>query len=106
MVKIGRVDLSHSVSIMSSFMALPRIGHLHEVLRIFAFLRTKPDETLVLDGREPILRMDLSSSMADWKDFYPGACEPIPPNAPITRGLPVSTHCFVDADWAGNMVNR
>ena len=44
--------------------------------------------------------------MADWKDFYPDTCEAIPLNAPAPRGLPTSTHCFVDADWAGNLANR
>ena len=91
LVEIDRVDLSHSVSIMSSFMASPKIGHLHEVLHIFGFLRSKSDSTLVLDGRGPILKTNLSSSVADWKDFYPDACEAIPPNAPTPRCLPIST---------------
>ena len=42
----------------------------------------------------------------DWHDFYRGTQEPIPGDAPEPRGNAVSTHCFVDADHAGNRVTR
>ena len=42
----------------------------------------------------------------DWFDFYRGAKEAIPPNMPGSRGLPVSTSAFVDADLAGDKKNR
>ena len=32
--------------------------------------------------------------------------EEIPPNTPKPRGNSVSTHCFVDANYAGNKVTR
>ena len=34
----------------------------------------------------------------DWLDLYRDAREAIPPNAPIPRGEPVSTHYFVDSN--------
>ena len=37
-----------------------------------------------------------------WEDFYPDACEPIPLDMPILRGKSVLTHCFVDANHAGD----
>jgi hypothetical protein len=42
----------------------------------------------------------------DWHDFYRGAKEPIPGDAPEPLGNVVSTHCFVDADHAGNLITR
>ena len=36
----------------------------------------------------------------DWHNFYRGAAESIPGDAPVARGNVVSTHCFVDADHA------
>jgi len=39
-------------------------------------------------------------------DFYPGAKEQIPQNAPPPRGNPVTTTAYVDADWAGDTTNR
>ena len=106
LVEIGRVDLSHSTSIMSSFMVSPRIGHAYEVLHIFAYLKSRPDASLVLDSRNPNLPRNLSSSIADWTDFYSDAEEAVPLNAPPALGLSVTTHCYVDADWAGNLLNR
>jgi hypothetical protein len=53
------------------------------------------------------LKRDLSlAADKSWVDFYPDAAEPIPGNMPQPRGEPVSTHTFVDADWAGNLANR
>ena len=42
----------------------------------------------------------------DWHDFYRGAKEPIPGDAPEPHGNVVSTHCFVDADHVSNLVTR
>jgi hypothetical protein len=42
----------------------------------------------------------------DWNDFYREAEEAIPPNAPDPLGKPVSIHCFVGANLAGNVVTR
>jgi hypothetical protein len=42
----------------------------------------------------------------DWRDFYRDAEEAVPPNAPEPLGKPVSIHCFVDANLAGNVVTR
>jgi hypothetical protein len=42
----------------------------------------------------------------NWHDFYRGAKEVIPRDAPKPHGNVVSTHCFVDADHAGNHITR
>ena len=42
----------------------------------------------------------------DCQDLYKGVKEDIPPNMPKPRGNCVSTHCFVDANHAGNKVTR
>ena len=42
----------------------------------------------------------------DWHDFYRGAKEAIPTNAPEARGESVSIHCFVDANLAGDTATR
>ena len=41
----------------------------------------------------------------DWKDFYPEANGPIPPNVPEPCGKCVQLNCFVDADHAGNQIH-
>ena len=90
---------------MSSYLASPRIGHLQEVYHIFGYLNQKPKRKLGFDPSEP----DISEKMFkdyDWEDFYKGAKEAIPIDAPKPRGNSVTTHCFVDADHAGNRVTR
>ena len=42
----------------------------------------------------------------DWYDFYWDAKERLPSDMPPPRGRPVSTHCFVDSDHAGDKVTR
>ena len=37
-VELGRVDMDVEVSMMSSHLALPRVGHLKEIYHIFAYL--------------------------------------------------------------------
>ena len=42
----------------------------------------------------------------DWTEFYPGATEAEPPNAPELRGKSVTMSCYVDADHAGCHATR
>ena len=59
----------------------------------------------MFDSSNPILSESLFTDY-DWFDFYRGAKERLPPNMPNARGLPVTMSMFVDADHAGNKVNR
>jgi hypothetical protein len=61
-------------------------------------LKARPKRTLAFDPQHP--------DIDDWHDFSRGAKEPIPGDMPETRGNVVSTHCFVDADHAGNRITR
>ena len=51
-VELGRVDICVEVSMMSSHLALPRVGHLDEVLRIFAYLKCHSNAEMVFDPTE------------------------------------------------------
>ena len=51
MVELGRVDVCLEVSMMSSHLALPREGHLEQVLHIFAFLKKYHNTELVYDPK-------------------------------------------------------
>ena len=42
---------------------------------------------------------------SDWKEFYPGAEEVIPPNAPPPRGPAVQLNLFADAAFATDLLN-
>jgi hypothetical protein len=47
-VELGRVDICLEVSMMSSFLAQPREGHLDQVLHIFSYLRQHHNAEMVL----------------------------------------------------------
>ena len=104
-VKIGRVDILLEVSLLSSQLALPRVGNLQAIYRVFGYLKQVPKRKLYFDPRKPMISEDRFQNF-DWEDFYPDACEPIPLDIPIPRGKSVSTHCFVDANHSGDKTTR
>ena len=46
-VKLGRVDICLEVSIVSSHLVLPRVGHLNQVCHVFGYLRKHHNTELV-----------------------------------------------------------
>ena len=52
-VELGRVDICLEVSIMSSHIALPRIGHMEALFQIFAYLKKFHNTELVYDQSDP-----------------------------------------------------
>ena len=86
-------------------MALPREGHLEQVLHIIGFLKEHKKLRLMMDSSSPPVK-EHWFKVYDWEDFYRGAEEAIPPNMPEPRGTHVTTSSFVDANLAGNKVNR
>ena len=104
-VELGRVDILLETSLMSTHLAMPRIGHLEQVIHIFGYLKEHPKRRLAFDPQHP--RVDERAfAKYDWHDFYRGATEAIPGDMPKPRGNAMSTHCFVDADLAGDTVTR
>ena len=94
------VDILLEVSLLSSQLALPHVGHLQTVYRAFGYLKQVSKRKLYFDPREPMISKDRSQKFY-WGYFYPSACEPIPLDIPISIGKSVFTHCFVDANHAG-----
>ncbi|GAX21971.1 hypothetical protein FisN_16Hh038 [Fistulifera solaris] len=54
-VELGRVDICLEVSILSSFMAMPREGHFEQVLHIFAYLKKYHNAEMVFDPTVPFV---------------------------------------------------
>ena len=104
-VELGWVDILLEVAMLSAHNALPREGHLEAIYHIFSYLKTHENSKLVFDPAYPNID-DWHFKGADWADFYPDACNELPPEMPEPRGLPVDVTCFVDADHAGNLVTR
>ncbi len=99
-VELGRIDIAVSVSMLSRYLASPREGHLEEAFHIFAYLKKHNHSSLVIDHQRPHFE-ESRFSKCDWSEYYPGAKEPEPPNAPELLGEVMTMSCFVDADHAG-----
>ena len=104
-VEIGRLDILLEVSLLSSYLAMPRTGHLAQVYHIFGYLKHSPRRRLFMDPDHPEIT-ESRFSKVDWTDFYRDAVEAIPKNAPEPLGRSVSTHCFVDASHGSDKVTR
>lgn len=105
-VELGRIDILIHVALMSQYSASPREGHLEALYMIIHYLKRHPKKRLVFDPTEPDVDDRYTNKNADWTEFYPDAKEEDPPHMPEPLGVAVSTHCFVDADHAGNKVTR
>ena len=55
MIVIGRVDISTELSMISSFLAMPRVGHLEAAINIMGYFRLHHNYRLFLDPTYPVL---------------------------------------------------
>jgi len=102
-VELGRIDICGEVSMLSSYSAAPREGHLEAVLHVFAYLSSHERSRIVMDDAYyPHVELE----KPDWSQFYPGAKDDLPPDMPEPRGKPVQITMFVDASHAANVVTR
>ena len=104
-IEIGRVDILLETSLMSTYLAMPREGHLEQVLHIVGYLKRHKKLKIMFDSSVPSIDERWFKEY-DWFDFYRDAKEAIPPNMPEARGLGVSISMFVDANLAGNEKDR
>jgi hypothetical protein len=104
-LELGRMDIMGYVSMLSSYTMQPRIGHLDQAFHIFGYLKRNKWAALIFD--ESCIDWNESAfETHDWTDFYRGAKELLPPNAPVPRGNAVQINCFVDANHTGNQLTR
>ena len=54
-VELGRVDILYEVATMLPHLAMPRIGHLEEILHIFGYLKQRPKRKLAFDPDHPMI---------------------------------------------------
>ena len=107
-VEIGRVDILTELSMLSSYQAAPRQGHLEQIYHIFAYLKKKPKLTLYFYPQEPDInpRWFEGDSQETFREQYRDAKEQLPDSTmmPEPRGASVSTTAYVDASHAANKV--
>ena len=102
-VELARIDIATEVSMLATYSAAPRQGHLAAVLHVFAYLKAHSRSRLVLD---PSYLPEVPAPEYDWTDFYGDVKEPIPPDCPEPRGKSAQTTAFIDSDHAAVLVSR
>ena len=106
MVEMGRIDITCEVSMMSSFVAMPREGHLQQLYHMFAYLKSHHNARLVFDPSYPEVN-DEDFPKKNWSMIYGESLkEDIPPNAPEPLGMEFVIRAYVDADHAGDKITR
>ena len=107
-VELGRVDICLECSLMSSHLALPRKGHLDNVLRIFSHLRSHHNAELVFDPSDPVID-ESDFERRDWTSSEFGHVdgkEAISTEMPEPRGQGFIMRSKVDADHAADTTTR
>ena len=107
-VELGRVDVCLEVSMMSSHLALPRKGHMEQVMQIFGYLKKYHNAELVFDPSDPTIN-EQDFERRDWTSSEFGHVEgkeELPPNMLEPRGLGFTIVAKVDADYTSNTVTR
>ena len=107
-VELGRIDICLEVLMMSSHLAMPRKGHLDQVLHIFAYLHKYHNTELVYDPSDPVVEYDVFE-WRDWTSSEFGAVqgkEEILPNMPEPRGQGFTMCAKADADHALDTITR
>ena len=109
-VRLGRSDVAHATSSISRFSACPREGHLARALRVFGFLKKRPNRRYVVNSRYPILRGGeealRKAFTQELGDLYPDAAEELDANLPTPLVEDISITVFVDSDHGNDKLTR
>jgi hypothetical protein len=104
-VELGRIYIITEVSIFSTYVCLPREGHLDAMFHVFAYIALNHNSRVVFDPTYPSVDMGAFIN-TDWKSMYGDVKEMITPDAPVPRGNEVDLRLFVDSDHAGEQFTR
>ena len=110
LVELGRIDIGYEVSILSSYLAFPRTGHLQQALHIIKYVDIHPSNEITFDPQEFFIKSEdyneAERKRNSMSSLYADAEEMVPDNAPLPKGKAVQINCFVDSDHAGDKLTR
>ena len=104
-VEFKRLDILLKTLLLSSYLVMPWVGHLDQAFHIFGYFKAHLKKKLGFNPAHP----DIDENrfhQCDWTEFYRDSKESIPGNIPVARGNFMSTHCFIDANHAGDTETR
>ena len=106
MIELGRIDIAVEVSMLSSFLAMPRNGHMLAALFIMSYLKVRHNSRICLDPTYPDIDQKKFMHAANWTAFYGDVEEAIPVIAPKPLGKGVDLRMFVNSDHTRDKTNR
>jgi hypothetical protein len=80
-VELGRVNIATEISLLSSHLAYPCMGHLEVALHVMGYLKQKNNTQFVFNPTYPTIDMD-SFPQYDRTEFYGNVKEAIPSERP------------------------
>jgi hypothetical protein len=108
-VALGRVDVCLEYSMLSSHLALPREGHLHQLFQVFACLKKHHNAEMVCDPSNPVID-ESAFEQKDWTSSEFGQIqgkEELPPSMPEPHDGQGFVICAkAKADHAADTVTR
>ena len=104
-VELGQVCILLETELMSIYLSLPCRGYLEQLFHVFGYLKADPKRNICFDPQHTTTHKQ-SFAVHGWYGFYRDVKEDILEDASTTRGNLISTHCFVDADHAGDRYTR
>ena len=103
-VSIGRFDITTAVMTLSSFRAVPRIGHLECAKQVVAYLAKMKNAIIRFRTGIPDYS-DLPNKQYEWEySVYGDVKEALPHDAPKALGRPVVLTHYVDANLFHDML--
>ena len=104
-VELGRLDILHEVSKLSSYNASPRIGHLDANYRVFEYPKMHQNSIKVFNDKQIEVSPGEFYFDPNWKDIYPEAKEEnYPPRAPELWGPAENLISYVNVNHARTVV--
>jgi hypothetical protein len=90
---------------LSTYLFLPREGHLEAIFHVFAYLGLNHNARVVFDLIYPSVDM-VTFIKTYWNSMYGDVREIIPSDATFPHGKEVDLHLFVDSGHAGEQFTR
>ncbi len=100
MVELAPIDIATEVSMLSSYLACPREGHLENALHVMGYLQLKHNSQLIFDPTYPAIDLTAFPSF-NWTEFHDNVDKAIPPNMPPPLGKDIDLCMMVDSDHVG-----
>jgi hypothetical protein len=84
-VELGWIDIATKISMLSSYLAYPREGHLETALHVMGYLKLKHNSRLIFDPTYPDIYQTTFPKFV-WMEIYGNMEEAIPPDMPPPLG--------------------